>query len=92
MRNIQVMNQSALLNTCRRYRLTLKLLRKKVENNLDIVDTVYEKLREVFPEKDLMFLLTKYNEYILKAGKMAGELDMTQVIDEILWPSAVQDN
>ena len=40
-----------------------KVTEKKVENNLDIVDTVYEKLREVFPEKDLMFLLTKSNEY-----------------------------
>ena len=34
-----------------------------------------------------MFLLVKSNEHILKAGKMGGELDMTEVIDEVLRPS-----
>ena len=49
------------------------------------MNTVYEKLREIFPEEDPMFLLAKFNEHILKAGKMGGELDMTQVLDEVLW-------
>jgi hypothetical protein len=59
----------------------------KAEDNLGPVNTVYEKLREMFPEKDPMFLLAKSNEHILKAGKMGGELDMSEVIDEVLRPS-----
>ena len=35
-----------------------------------------------------MFLLTKYNAHILKASKMDGELDVTELIDEILFASA----
>ena len=58
-----------------------------MKNNLDPVNTVYEKLREMIPEKDPLFLLVKSNEHILKAGKMDGQLDMTQVIDEVLGPS-----
>ena len=61
--------------------------KNKAEDSLDPVNTVYEKLREIFPEKDPMFLLAKANEHILKAGKMGVELDMTEVIDEVLLPT-----
>ena len=67
--------------------LTVTETYNKAENDLDPVNTVYEKLREMFPEKDPMFLLAKSNEHILKAGKMDGQLDMSEVIDEVLWPS-----
>ena len=67
--------------------LTVTETNDKAEDDLDPVNTVYEKLREMFPEKDPMFLLAKSNEHILKAGKMDGQLDMSEVIDEVLWPS-----
>ena len=59
----------------------------KAEDKLGPVNNVYEKLREMFPEKDPMFLLAKSNEHISIAGKMGGELDMSEVIDEVLRPS-----
>eukprot|EP00092_Neocalanus_flemingeri_P058137 GFUD01069235.1.p1 GENE.GFUD01069235.1~~GFUD01069235.1.p1 ORF type:complete len:419 (+),score=91.22 GFUD01069235.1:69-1325(+) len=49
----------------------------------DPVNTVYEKLREVFPKEDPKSLLAKSMKHVSRFG---GAGDLTDLIDEILWP------
>ena len=67
--------------------MSQKRARRKKEKKMPFILRSDQKLREMIPEKDPLFLLVKSNEHILKVGKMVGELDMTQVIDEVLGPS-----
>ena len=61
-------------------------LQKKISNlkAADPVKKVFTKLKEMFPESDSLLLLSKSKSFVEKYKCTGGDLDLTEVIEEIL--------
>ena len=60
--------------------LQKKMNKLRPETNIDPVNTVFEKLKEMFPESDPMILLAESKRHVL----MGGNEDLTEVINKLL--------
>ena len=64
--------------------LLKKMNKLKPEMNVDPVNNVYEKLKEMFPETDTMILLAKSKKHVSNDNGMGEYQNLTEVINDLL--------